>query len=132
MTTDYKRTDRVAGVIQRRLAEIIQTQIKDPRLPSIITVSAVKVSPDLHSAKVYVTVLGKDNEKDVTLEILTKAAGFLRSTLARSIKLRVVPHLQFVYDESIEYGSKLRRLIDDVMAESEPASLTSQEQNDTE
>ncbi len=116
MANDFKRTDRVSGLLQRKLAQIIQTEVKDPRLPRIITVSAVKVSPDMAAAKVYITVLGEQSDGEITLTILNKAASFLRTVLARSIKLRIVPHLKFVYDESIEYGLKLRQIIDDVNA----------------
>ena len=114
MANDFKRTDRVSGLLQRKLAQIILTEVKDPRLPRIITVSAVKVSPDMSMAKVYITVLGERAESDVSLDILNKASSFLRTVLARSIKLRIVPHLKFVYDESIEYGNKLRKMIDDI------------------
>jgi ribosome-binding factor A len=114
MANDFKRTDRVSGLIQRKLAQIILTEVKDPRLPRIITVSAVKVSPDMSVAKIYITVLGEQSDSQITLDILTKASSFLRTVLARSIKLRIVPHLKFVYDESIEYGTKLRQLINEV------------------
>lgn len=115
MASEFKRTDRVAGLMQRKLAQIIQMELKDPRLPRIITVSAVKVSPDMSFAKIYITVLGEKDDSEVTLSILNNGASFLRTALARSMKFRVVPQLRFVYDESIEYGSKLRRLIDDVL-----------------
>ncbi len=115
MASDFKRTDRVSGLIQRKLAQIIQIELKDPRLPRIITVSAVKVSADMSVAKVYITVLGEQADSELTLNILNNGASFLRTALARSMKFRIVPHLKFVYDESIEYGSKLRQLIDDVM-----------------
>lgn len=114
MANDFKRTDRVSGLIQRKLAQIILTEVKDPRLPRIITVSAVKVSPDMSMAKIYITVLGEQSDSQLTMDILNKASSFLRTVLARSIKLRIVPHLKFVYDESIEYGTKLRQLIDEV------------------
>lgn len=117
MANDFKRTDRVAGLIQRKLSQIILTEVKDPRLPRIITVSAVKVSPDMSVAKIYITVLGEQSDAQLTLDILNNGSSFLRTVLARSIKLRIVPHLKFVYDESIEYGTKLRQLIDDVSPE---------------
>lgn len=123
MASDFKRTDRVSGLIQRKLAQIIQMELKDPRLPRIITVSAVKVSPDMSIAKVYITVLGEKADSEMTLSILNNGASFLRTALARSMKFRIVPQLRFVYDESIEYGAKLRRLIDDV------APLASQDNN---
>lgn len=112
MSDNFKRTDRIAEMVQRKLAQIIQQEIKDPRLPKLITISAVKVTKDLGHAKVYFTVFN-DNAID-TATILNAAASFLRSALAKTITLRTVPQLHFVYDESIEYGKRLSRLIDDV------------------
>lgn len=111
MMSHFKRTDRVAGLIQRKLAQIIQQEVKDPRLSGFVTLSAVKVSNDLGHAKIYFTVLNED--KELATSILNSAASFLRTVLARSIKLRTVPQLHFVYDESIEYGKRLSRLIDE-------------------
>ncbi len=108
--SNFKRTDRVAEMIQRKLAQIIPQEVKDPRLKGIITISAVKVAADLGHAKVYFTVFNDDRTLAAT--ILNAAAGYLRSALARSITLRTVPQLHFVYDESIEYGERLSRLID--------------------
>ncbi|RUR13993.1 30S ribosome-binding factor RbfA [Legionella sp. km772] len=108
--SNFKRTDRVAEMIQRKLAQIIPQEVKDPRLKGIITISAVKVAADLGHAKVYFTVFNDD--KTLAATILNAAAGYLRSALARSITLRTVPQLHFVYDESIEYGERLSRLID--------------------
>lgn len=112
MTNEFKRTDRIAEMMQRKLSQIIQQEVKDPRLPPFITISLVKVAADLSHAKVYFTVLNADIE--VTATVLNSAAPYLRKALARSVKLRTVPQLHFVYDESIEYGRRLSRLIDDV------------------
>lgn len=112
MSNDFKRTDRIAEMMQRKLAQIIQQEVKDPRLPAFITISAVKVAADLGHAKVYFTVFNDDVEQ--TAAILNAAASYLRSALARSVKLRTVPQLHFVYDESVEYGRRLTRLIDEV------------------
>ena len=112
MSNDFKRTDRIAEMMQRKLSQLIQQEIKDPRLPSFVTISAVKVSADLSHAKVYFTVFNDDIEQ--TAAILNSAASYLRSALARTVKLRTVPQLHFVYDESIEYGRHLSRLIDDL------------------
>lgn len=111
MSNDFKRTDRVAEMLQRKLSQIIQQEIKDPRLPHFVTISGVKVSGDLSHAKVYFTVLGDENKQAAV--ILNTAASYLRTALARTIKLRTVPQLHFVYDESIEYGRRLSKLIDD-------------------
>lgn len=112
MSSNFKRTDRIAEMMQRKLAQIIQQEIKDPRLPSLITISAVTVTRDLGHAKVYFTVFS-DNPAETTA-ILNTAASYLRTTLAKTVKLRTVPQLHFIYDESIEYGKRLSRLIDEV------------------
>ncbi|WP_419419586.1 30S ribosome-binding factor RbfA [Legionella sp. D16C41] len=112
MSNNFKRTDRIAEMIQRKLSQIIQQEIKDPRMPAFVTISAVKVSADLGHAKVYFTVLNSDVEQ--TAQILNTAASYLRTALARTINLRTVPQLHFVYDESLEYGRRLSKLIDDV------------------
>ncbi|EHL29360.1 30S ribosome-binding factor RbfA [Legionella drancourtii] len=112
MGQNFKRTDRIAEMIQRKLAQIIPQEVKDPRLNGFVTISAVKVAADLGHAKIYFTVLNAD--KKLAATILNAAASYLRSALARSITLRTVPQLHFIYDESIEYGQRLSRLIDDV------------------
>ena len=109
---EFKRSDRISGMIQRTLSELIRREIKDPRMPALVTISAVKVSADLSHAKVYFTVYGNDVE--LTGQLLNNASSYLRSALARSSKLRTVPQLHFVYDESIEYGRRLSKLIDEV------------------
>lgn len=111
--TTFKRADRIAEVIQRKLSYLIQHEINDPRLPKFITISAVKVSPDLSFAKIYFTFL-EDNKDQITItKILHTAARFLRGKLANNLKLRKVPMLHFVYDSSIEYGKRLSHLIDE-------------------
>ncbi|MCC5791985.1 MAG: 30S ribosome-binding factor RbfA [Legionellaceae bacterium] len=123
---DFKRTDRVAGMIQRNLSQLIQREIKDPRMPALTTISEVKVTADLAHAKIYFTVYGEDAE--LTALLLNNASGHLRSLLARSSKLRTVPHLHFIYDQSVEYGRRLSKLIDSVnpddhdVADDEPAT----------
>ncbi|MGL6036126.1 MAG: 30S ribosome-binding factor RbfA [Legionella sp.] len=112
MSNNFKRTDRIAEMIQRKLAQIIPQEVRDPRLKGFITISAVKVAADLGHAKVYFTVFNDD--KELAAAILNAAASYLRSALARSITLRTVPQLHFIYDESIEYGEQLSRLIDKV------------------
>lgn len=112
MSNNFKRTDRIAEMIQRKLAQIIPQEVKDPRLKGFVTISAVKVAADLGHAKVYFTIF--DDDKAQATIILNASASYLRSALARSITLRTVPQLHFIYDESIEYGERLSRLIDDV------------------
>ncbi len=112
MSNDFKRTDRIAEMMQRKLAQIIQQEVKDPRLPSFITISAVTVTRDLGHAKIYFTAL--NDEAGMADTILNASASYLRSALARTLTLRTVPQLHFIHDKSIEYGRHLSRLIDQV------------------
>jgi ribosome-binding factor A len=112
---DSRRSDKVAHMIQRKLAQIIHQEVKDPRLPRLTTVSGVKVSTDLSYAKVYITVLGDEVQANKTIEILNNASRFLRTALARTIKLRVIPELKFVYDVSIDEGNRLGRLLNEIV-----------------
>ncbi|MDH4571738.1 30S ribosome-binding factor RbfA [Salinicola acroporae] len=118
---EFKRTDRVADQLQQELAVLIQREIKDPRL-GMVTVSSVKVSRDLGYADIYVTLLGENDSARVkeNLAVLKRAAGFLRSQIARRIKLRHVPELRFHYDESVVRGHKLSALIDEAVASNRP------------
>lgn len=115
MASNYKSTDRIADVMQRELAVLIQRKLKDPRLHKFITVSAVKVTSDLEHAKVYVSVLDSDANISEIMDALKHAAGFLRTELAHIMKLRRIPELHFVYDQSIQEGRKLSNLIDEAL-----------------
>ncbi len=118
MPKEYSRTQRIADMIQRELAMLIQRELSDPRL-NLITVTTVQVSPDLSHAKVYITQHKTEEEIKQTLKVLNKAANHLRYLLAHAIKLRVVPQLRFYYDASVSYSAHLSSLIDDVIAQDE-------------
>lgn len=111
------RAQRVADQIQREIAVLLQREVKDPRL-GIVTVSGVEVSSDLQNAKIFVTFLGKEEKDEVkaALEVLSNAAGFLRSQLAKSIRMRSVPSIRFFYDKSIVEGQKMSSLIDEAIS----------------
>ena len=115
MKKQFKRSDRVAELLQRELSQLIQLEIKDPRLPTFVTISNVTISRDLNYAKVYFTILSGDKQETAT--VLNNAASYLRSLLAKTIKLYTMPQLIFVYDESIEYGLNLSKLIDEANSE---------------
>lgn len=112
MPKEFSRTRRIGEQIQRELAQLIQQEVKDPRL-GMVTVSGVEVSRDLSVAKVFVTVLGDEDPKP-SLTVLNRAAGFLRHALGQRLVVRTVPSLKFVYDESVARGARLSRLIDEV------------------
>lgn len=105
----YKRSERVAHQIQREVSEIVMNRIKAPSL-GFITITDVEVSDDLKHAKIFFSVL-KNEDRKPTAEALTHATPFVRGELARRMKLRSVPEIRFVYDESIGYGNHIERLI---------------------
>ena len=106
------RTQKVADQIQRELSEIVRRELRDPRV-GLVTLTAVEVSPDYSHATVFYTCLDASHV-EAAGKGLEHAAGFLRSQLAKRIRLYVVPELRFVYDESIERGARLSKLIDSV------------------
>jgi ribosome-binding factor A len=110
-----ERCRRVGEQIQRELAEHIRRDLNDPRL-EWVTISAVRVSRDLSHATVYVTVINKQSDIEEELSILNKVSGFLRKEIGKRMRLRTIPRLHFVYDESIERGARLTRLIEDAVA----------------
>jgi ribosome-binding factor A len=116
------RSLRVADQIQRELAEIIRTELKDPRV-AMITLTGVEVTADYAHAKVFYTLMGSAEARAETEVGLKQAGGFLRSQIARRIKLHTIPQLHFVYDASVERGFELSRLIDAAVADNkEPRS----------
>ena len=115
MPRDYPRTRRIAEQIQRELADVIRLELKDPRVPPLVTVTDVELSSDQSHAKVFFTLLGNEHQIADATEGLTRAAGFLRTQLAQRMKLRTIPQLEFKYDASVERGMKLSRLIDEAV-----------------
>ena len=115
MPKDFPRRRRIADQIQRELADIIRLELKDPRV-GMITITDVEVSPDHAYAKVFFTLLGDAERIKATSDGLQHASGYLRSQIARRIKLRTVPQLQFTYDASVERGVRLSQLIDAAVA----------------
>lgn len=106
------REIRIGQEIQRLLAEIIRTELKDPRVTALVTITAVDVTHDLAHATVFVTLLGADEACEGTLKALNHCAPFLRHGLSQRMRLRSVPALKFLFDASVERGAHLTRLID--------------------
>lgn len=115
MAKNPSRLARIGDQIQRDLAELIRTQVKDPRV-GMLTLTGVEISSDYHYAKVFFTTLGDADSVANALSGLEHASGFLRSQLARGLKLRIIPELRFIYDESVERGARISALIDDAIA----------------
>jgi ribosome-binding factor A len=114
------RIQRVNALIQRELSQQIQRQLRDPRLTLFLHVTAVDTSPDLSMARVYVSSAeGEPGDRDKALQVLKSAAGHLRTELARTIHLRRMPELAFQWDDSIERGDRILKLLDQVAHESD-------------
>ncbi len=116
MPKDFSRTLRVADQIQRELADLLQNEIKDPRINQI-TLTTVEVTCDYAYAKIYYTTLEHQEKNGVIEKGLEHASGFLRSSLSKRMSLRQVPQLIFIYDKSIERGAYLSKLIDEAVAQ---------------
>jgi ribosome-binding factor A len=114
MARNPSRAGRIADQIQRDLAVLIRSEVKDPRI-GMVTLTGVEVSNDYQHAKVFFTTLGDAAVLAKAQLGLDKASGFLRSQLAKGLGLRIVPELHFVHDESVERGARLSKLIDDAV-----------------
>ncbi|NOU93387.1 30S ribosome-binding factor RbfA [Paenibacillus sp. LMG 31456] len=110
------RVGRVGEQIKKELSQIIQSEMKDPRI-GFITVTGVDLTNDLSQAKIFLSVLGTDEQKEETLKALGRGSGFIRSEIGKRIRLRKIPELLFRFDASIDYGTKIERLLDQVNGE---------------
>ena len=109
-----RRIERVNALLREEISRVLATELRDPRISSIVSVTRVDAAADLHSARVFVSVLGDESEKKQTLEALSSAAGFIHRSMRRSLALRATPSLEFVLDDSIERGAELLQLIERV------------------
>ena len=109
-----RRSERTSKLIQREISELLEREVNDPRLIKLISVTEVSLSPDLRHAKVFVSTLGNEINKEDMLAGFNKASGFLRRELASHLKLKYAPQLSFHYDDSIERGARLLNLIERV------------------
>jgi ribosome-binding factor A len=114
-----RRIDRIEEQMRIELSEIIEREIHDPRI-GLTTVTAVKVSPDLRHGRVFVTVLGDESQKKKALEGLRSAASFVRRSLSKRLHhMRRIPELTFDYDEAIDKGMRIEKLLDQIKHEDE-------------
>jgi len=118
MPKEYSRSQRVVEQIRRELAELIRLEVKDPRV-GFITLTDVEITPDYAHAKVFFTSMTGEADVPEIQQGLRRASGFLRRELGRRIRIHTIPELHFHYDRSVEEGSRLSRLIDDVVREDE-------------
>jgi|TARA_R110000782_G_scaffold146929_12_gene239692 ribosome-binding factor A len=113
---EFSRTARIADFLKRELGSFIQKELRDPRLGMVSVIDA-QVSRDLSHAKIYVTVMGKNTAEEAkeSLAVLNKAAGFLRSQVAKINNARTTPQLRFYYDTSVNRGQHISKLIQDAV-----------------
>lgn len=114
------RTERIALQMKKEISDIIRGEVKDPRL-GFLTVTAVEVSSDHTHATVFISVLGEEEERARTMQILERVKGFIRSEIGKRIRLRVAPELHFKRDESLDYSSRIGKVLQDIAAREQEA-----------
>jgi ribosome-binding factor A len=114
-----RRLERLNGLFREELSDLLLRQVKDPRLAEFVSITRVLVSPDLSHARVFVSVMGSEEEKTSTLEGLTAAANYLRRELNNRITLRRMPQLSFRRDDSLEKGAHIIDLLNQISEEPE-------------
>ncbi|MDE6219230.1 MAG: 30S ribosome-binding factor RbfA [Lachnospiraceae bacterium] len=114
MRKNSVKNTRVNGEVHRVLAEVIRSEIKDPRINPMTSVVSVEVAPDLKTCKAWISVLGNEDSQKDTLEGLKSAEGYIRSLLAKKINLRNTPEIRFILDQSIAYGVSMSKKIEDI------------------
>ena len=110
------KNERINAEMQRELSRILREEVKDPRIPVMISVTDAQVAPDLKTCKAYISVLGDEKTIEETKSALKSAAGFIRHEIAVNLNLRLTPEIIFIMDQSIAYGSEMSQKIDEVMA----------------
>ena len=125
-----KRTTRLNEQFKREIAQIIQSDVKDPRV-GLCMVTGANVAPDLSSAQVFVAISGEEEEKQETLKALKTAAPFIRSQIAQRLTIRRSPALHFVRDESVAYGSRIEQLLSEVRAAEKSPDPTEPDRDDS-
>ncbi len=133
MAKEFSRTDRLADALQRMLAQMIQQEVRDPRI-GLVNINDVTVTRDLAFAKVYVTFVGCDTEEESrqAAEVLNGASGFLRTQLAKQLDIRTTPRLQFIYDVTSVRGQALSNLIDKAVAQDKAHQPDNADDNDND
>ena len=106
----FTRSDRVSGLIQEVLSDILKKEISDPRL-QMATITGVKMSADLKLASIYYTTSGDKDARDAAAQAFKRAHGYIKKKLAQQLELRYLPQLRFFYDESFDYGSRIEKLL---------------------
>ncbi len=120
MRKNSNKNKRINGEVMKVISEALRYS-KDPRISPMTSVMDVEVAPDLKTCKVWVTVMGNDEDRARTAEGLKSAAGYVRSTLAKELNMRYTPEIRFIMDDSIEYAINMSKMIDEVTAKDNEA-----------
>ncbi len=115
-----RRTERLNDLLRAELSELVMRELKDPRVSGLVTLTEVDVAPDLTRAKVFVSVLGSDEERDATMQALRAAAHFLRRELGKRLTIRRTPELTFIPDDSLARGARLLDLLKETREDGAP------------
>lgn len=115
----YKRAERVKHLIQQEISRILQFEVKDPRI-TFVTVTNVKLTSDLRDAKVFVTSLGDTTDREALLAALKRATGYIRGELGRQLKLKYIPQIEFMFDDSYDKQERILTLLEHIHDEKEP------------
>lgn len=119
MRKNSVKNNRINEDVQRVISEIIREDVKDPRISPIVSVTDAIVAPDLKTAKIFISVLGSEEDGERTMEGIKSSAGYIRHQLAVRLNLRNTPVLDFIWDKSIAYGVDMSHKIDEVMEHDE-------------
>ncbi|MBN1644358.1 MAG: 30S ribosome-binding factor RbfA [Dehalococcoidales bacterium] len=111
------RVERLNSLLRQEISDLVQRQVKDPRLGSFVSITAVEVSSDMRYARVFVSRLGNDDEKKETLSALSSASGFIRHELGERLKTRRIPELTFKLDDTMAKADRVLRIIDEISTE---------------
>lgn len=113
MPTKSNRMNKIDEELKKEISNIISLELKNPHLTGLISVTMVRTTPDLRYARVYVSMINEKSKKE-NLAILKQSSGYIRSMVAKRVNLRTTPELVFLFDESIEYGSKIDEILKDI------------------
>ncbi len=111
---EFSRNERIAEEIKKVVSEIINYDLKDPRIEGLITVTNVDVTKDLRHATIFISFYGDNEKRDTTFEVLQNAKGFIRYELANRLRIKYVPEISFKLDKSIEYGIHISKLLEEL------------------
>lgn len=117
---DFSRNERVAEEIKKAASQIINNELKDPRIDGLITVTKVEVTKDLRHATIFISLFGDEASKNTTFEVIQNAKGYIRYELANKLRIKYMPDISIKLDESIEYGFRIDKLLKELKNNDEP------------